>query len=183
MAREHVHEILRAQPGQAARCTELQPGIRLSAFQVAQTTRQMGLEALWQASRRTLRPLPASERHCAKHSSTPSLSRPDGARDFSQLYGQFWRSVPHISERRICVREGARSLRGELQLLTVSTRKVTLGDPYEKNDYSVMAGACSRGLRIGGNQVHRHQNFRDGLRGLCTRRARVIEIGIWCGLC
>src|SRR5713101_5567211 len=101
---------------------------------MAQTTRQMGLEAVWRASRRTLRTIPARERHRPKHSGTPGLSRAYGARDFSQLHPQFWRSVPDLSERRLCVSEGARSLRSELQLSALSARTFTLGEPDEKND-------------------------------------------------
>ena len=46
-----------------------------------------------------------------------------------------------------------------------------------KNDRCAVLGiAAVRGVCVGRNQVHRHLDLWHGLRGLCTRRARVIEV-------
>ncbi len=42
--------------------------------------------------------------------------------------------------------------------------------------------AAALGLRVRGTQVNRHYDIWNGLRGVCTRRARVIEVGFWSGI-
>src|SRR4029077_6548648 len=71
--------------------------------------------------------------------------------------------------------EGASSVRGELQLPALPAWAFTLRKSNEKTRSITVPFLLVGNFLCRRNQEHQHHDFRDGLRSLCTRRARVIE--------
>lgn len=143
---------------------------------MAQAAGQMGLASVRRAGRRAFEQVLAGKHSSREHASTPSVPWTYSTRNLSQLHRELRGTVPDLSERWFSISEGASSIRGELQLPAVPAWTITLRRSNEKTrDITVLFLLLDGNFLCRRNQEHQHHDFRDGLRSLCTRRARVIE--------
>src|SRR5205085_6784007 len=136
----------------------------------------MGLAGVRRVGGRAIRAIPECGLDRCRDASASGLPRPFGTRYLSQLYGELRSTGAGLSGCRFDIPERTGALRGEFQLSAFSA--LTLGGPNEKDDFAAVAFGIGR-CRIGRNQIDRHHDFWDGLRGVCTRRARVSEGCLW----